>query len=554
MTARRPGTQLTLAQDATPASIAPGVAMSEMEKNSKRPPTEFPASLLHRAESLARRGALSEASVLLRDAAEAWPGHDRVLRLQGIVSHQMGRFAEAAMAWSHLTRLFPQDASLHNNLGSALGASGDLSGAITAIRRACELAPEKPNYWYNLAKALASASHAREACTALMRLLELSPEDNEARLMLADCCKACGRLGQAEAELRTILHAEPASIEAWARLVGLKTATLTREDLAQLGQAHSHCPPDHPYRASLGFAYGAALEAAGRFEDAYRVIVDANRRKRTSVEWQADRISALADAQMRAFAGPVSEAEDPTLGREAILIFGMPRSGSTLVEQMLCAHPSVQAAGEVGDFSAVLTEESVRRGKPPAAWVSEASAQDWTRLGRSYLERMAGKHRGKPMFTDKELSKWQFVGIARSMLPGARFVYCERDPVETCWSCYKHEFERDQLYSYDLDELGRYWYDCTRTVGFWRDRFPDLIHAVVHEALLADPEREVRRLLAYCGLSFEPACLRFYEVERDVRTASAGQVRQPLMRQPGLAERYGPLFDPLRHALSAAQR
>lgn len=180
-----------------------------------------------------------------------------------------------------------------------------------------------------------------------------------------------------------------------------------------------------------------------------------------------------------------------------------------------------------------------------------ATAEDWARLGKCYLARMSGMQSGMRMFTDRELSKWQLVGAARAMLPGAKFIYCERNAVETCWSCLKHEFERDQLYSYDFDELSQYWNDCTRMVAFWCQRFPGLIYKHVHEDLIADPERESRRLLDYCGLEFDSTCLQFHQVERDVRTASAGQVRQPLIRQQGLASRYGPLLNPLKQALAS---
>lgn len=507
--------------------------------------------LLRQLELLVARGRFDAASVLLAEAGGVVLQDHRVMRLHGVVLHQLARFPEAAEVWRQLTRLFPNDASLQNNLGGALGATGDLASAIPALRRACELAPEKPNHWYNLAKALAASSRAREACTVLDRLLELTPRDTKARLLLADCCKTCGRLEQAEMELRSILATDGDSIPAWSRLVSLKSAGLGSKEMARLAELYSNCAPTHPYRSSLGFAYGLALEAAGSYREAYSVLVEANRFKRQSLRWDADQHSRKVDALMLAFARPLARATDPTLGKQAILIFGMPRSGSTLLEQILSAHPDVATAGEVGDLSIVVEEESTRRGESLAEWAPKASGQDWARLGKLYLARMARAQHGKPMFTDKELGKWQLVGAAQAMLPGARFIYCERDPVETCWSCFKHEFERDQLYSYDFEELARYWNDCTRMVAFWRERFPKLVHRHVHEDLVADPEKEIRRLLEYCGLAFDPACIRFHEVEREVRTASAGQVRQPLMRQQRLVERYGPLLAPLRQALAS---
>jgi hypothetical protein len=182
-------------------------------------------------------------------------------------------------------------------------------------------------------------------------------------------------------------------------------------------------------------------------------------------------------------------------------------------------------------------------------WAPMATAEDWARLGNTYLERTARWRRQRPIFTDKELGKWQLVGAARAMLPGARFIHCRRDPVETCWSCFKHEFKTDQLYSYDFRELAAYWRDYDRLVRFWQAQYPGLIYDYVYEELVERPEAEIRRLLDFCDLPFDPACLRFHEVDRDVRTASAGQVRQPLNRNTAQARYYGALLDPLRSAL-----
>jgi hypothetical protein len=246
-----------------------------------------------------------------------------------------------------------------------------------------------------------------------------------------------------------------------------------------------------------------------------------------------------------------ARAQDAALGREVIFIVGLPRSGSTLVEQILAAHASVAGGNELLDLPDTLEEESRRRGSRFPTWIHQAEAADWERLGRRYLERTARWREQRPMFTDKGLSNWRYVGAVAAMLPGARFIDCRRDPVETCLACFRQLFAKEQAFTYDLSELAAFWRDYDRMMQVWQQRYPDKVHKLVHEDLLADPEREIRRLLDFCALSFDATCLRFHEVEREVRTASAAQVREPLRRSTARADRYGDLLAPLRRSLAA---
>jgi len=234
-----------------------------------------------------------------------------------------------------------------------------------------------------------------------------------------------------------------------------------------------------------------------------------------------------------------------------VFLVGTPRSGSTLAEQILAAHPAASAGSETGFIARLLQHESKRRGALFPEWVPQATDADWKRLGAAYLERIAAKKGDASIFTDKTLTNWQTLGAIRRMLPGARIVHCRRDALETAWSCYKHNFAQDQLYSYDFAELAAYFRDEDRAMRFWAARDPGWIHEHRYEALLADPQAAVTALLAHCGLAFDPACLRFHEAGREVRTASAAQVRRPLQRDTAVARHYGALLDPLRAALAS---
>ena len=505
--------------------------------------------LLRYAEACLGRGEFSQAEGFLERGLLIAPDQPDLLHRKAVALHMQDRFVEAAATLSRVLEHRPGDAALYNNLGSALGAAGDMPAAVSALRRACELMPGRANYWYNLAKALEGVSDAAGAYEALTCFLELKPDEVEVRVLRADALKTLGRLKDAEADLRHVLAEHPDSVEAWARLVNLKSALLSESDLQQIGRVYADPSIREDYRTSLGFAYGQALETKQRYEEAFTVLVAANAAKRKQLQWDPTKTSRFVDNVMQAFSEPDAPVTDARRGSNVIMLFGMPRSGSTLIEQILSAHPLVEGGGEISDLGQVLYKESIRRGMDIPQWAASATPADWARLGEEYLERTARWRVRKPIFTDKELGKWQLVGAARAMLPGAHFIHCRRDPLETCWSCFKHEFRADLLYSYDFRELAAYWRDYDRLVNFWHGRYPGLVCDYVYEDLVANPEVEIRRVLGHCGLPFDSSCLHSHEVERSVRTASAGQVRQPLNTHTAVARYYGALLDPLRAEL-----
>jgi hypothetical protein len=237
---------------------------------------------------------------------------------------------------------------------------------------------------------------------------------------------------------------------------------------------------------------------------------------------------------------------DPGFGAEAIFIVGMPRSGSTLVEQILAAHPQVEGASELDDLDEVLRGECHRRRQGLLQWLRAASAADWQRLGAEYLERTARWRRQRPRHTDKMPENWRYAGLLRAMLPGARIIDARRDRLETGWSCFKQQFYAQPHFANTLADIAAYQRDCEQAMDAWRAQDPARIRLQEYEALLAAPEAQIRALLDFCGLPFDPACLAFHAAGRSVRTASAAQVRQPLQAGTARASHYGDRLDPLR--------
>jgi tetratricopeptide (TPR) repeat protein len=489
-----------------------------------------------------------EAQQLLQRATEFSGDHPEHLRLLGIALQMQGKPREAVAALRRALERGPGDALILTNLGTALRAAGDYETAIVTLRRACDLAPDLAAGWFNLGRALASDRRTGEAHEAYARALRCDPAHVRARISYGDTLRTLGKGAEAAVEYRRALE-HPGSIEAWTRLSGLQTVQLTAAETAELERLFSKPALSENDRVIVGFALARALEQNGRYSEAFTVLSSANAVKRRQMQWDAQQFSQRIDAIMKNFATPPATDSPPTLGREVIFVVSLPRAGSTLTEQILASHPDVEGANELPDLGQVLEEEGRRTGLEFPDWVARAKPADWHRLGQDYLKRTARWRREHPTFTDKGLSNWRLLGAAMAMLPGARFVNCSRDPVETCLSCYRQLFSSGQAFTFDLSDLAAYWRDYDRMMRFWHARYPGAVRDQVYEKLLADPENEVRALLALCGLPYDAACLRFHETQRNVRTMSGAQVREPLRQDTARAPLYGDLLAPLRLAL-----
>src|SRR5262249_27322502 len=276
-----------------------------------------------------------------------------VLRLLGVAQGMQGRHAEAAQTLTLARELHPDDALIHNSLGNALGNTGDKAGAAAAFARACEVAPQVAPFWHNYGKALNEDLRIEESLPALQRALQLEPDNVRARFLLAHALRTLGRGDAADAEYRHILAGNPHNAEAWLGLAQLSKPQFSADDIAAMRRTLQDASLNVDDQISIRFALARALEDAGEHASAFAQLADGNARVRHWHPWDAELFSARIDAMLAAFAPPPPTGAPNGQGSEVIFIVSLPRSGSSLTEQILASHPDIDGAGELTDLPTV---------------------------------------------------------------------------------------------------------------------------------------------------------------------------------------------------------
>jgi tetratricopeptide (TPR) repeat protein len=496
---------------------------------------------------LARSDVLMAGQRLL-ELAQSAPDHPEVLRWRGARHAATGEWAAAVNCLSRSAERRPGDFEVLLALAQAQEQGGDHVAALHSLQAAQSAAHSAAN---GLALSIECDRQGRLdlALAAVDRALALEPQTPVALLQRARCRHALGQADGAAADCRALIATNQFVARAWFTLLDLKTVRLQAGELERLARAADALDASSVDRPFLDFALGKALEDAGQPERALAALHRANAAVRPQHPWDSAAFAHQVQAVRTAFAGALPGATQPQ-GAEVIFLVGLPRSGTTLVEQVLASHSRVEGASELPYLNQVVEEESQRRRLPFPAWVASTSPDDWARLGQRYLSLSAHWRLRRPVATDKLPENWLLAGAALAMLPQARVIDCRRDALETCWSCYKQLFGPQRVgFTYAFETLAAYWHSYDTLCRLWAQQQPQRFRAQSYEALVAEPEAQIRALLDFCGLPFEPACLHFHTAQRAIRTPSALQVRQPLKTASTPAAGYGALLDPLRRLL-----
>ena len=500
---------------------------------------------------------LAVAERLLKPFLKRQPDNVAALRMLAEVAGRLGRYDDAETLLARCLELAPGFTPARHNLALVLYRQNRPGEAIAQADRLLEAEPGHPAYRSLRAAALAQIGEYDASIEGYRSVLAEHPLQPKGWMSLGHALKTVGRTHESLAAYRRSLEQQPGLGESWWSLANLKTLRFSEADVAamQAQLARADIPDDD--RLHLHFALGKALEDEGRYEESFGHYEAGNALRRRTLAYDADETSAHL-ARSKALFTPEFFAVRTAWGSTApdpIFVVGLPRAGSTLVEQILASHPEVEGTMELPDIASIARRLGGERrpGETPAypGVLADLDPEQLRTLGEEYLERTRIQRKaGRPFFVDKMPNNFAHAGLIQLILPRAKIVDVRRHPLACGFSGFKQHFARGQGFTYDLGDLGRYYADYVELMAHFDAVLPGRVHRVVYEQLIEDPEAQVRRLLAYCGLDFDPACLRFHETARPVRTASSEQVRQPLNRE-GLEQwrRYERWLGPLKAAL-----
>ncbi len=491
---------------------------------------------------------LHDAEPLLRAHLKEDPFDVAAIRMFAEVAGRIGRYKDAENLLRRAVDLSPAFTAARANLALVLYRQNRAEEAIEQLNQVMAEEPDNPGHANLAAAAFGRIGDYEEAIGLYEAVLKEAPNLPRVWMSFGHMLKTVGRQGDGVAAYRRAIALMPELGEAWWSLANLKTVRFSDADIAAMEAALSRGNIAEEDRFHLDFALGKALEDRKDTPEAFAHYVAGNALRRSLLPYDPQDTTRFVDNLIAAatpelFASREGQGCDAT---DPIFILGMPRAGSTLIEQILSSHSAVEGTSELPDIPALAW----RGGTYPASLLP-LQGEDLRRLGEEYLQRTRIQRKTeRPLFIDKMPNNWAHVPFIRLILPNAKIIDARRHPLGCCFSNFKQHFARGQPFSYGLADMGHYYRDYVRLMAHMDAVQPGQVHRVIYENMVDDTEAEVRRLLAFCGLEFEDACLAFHETERAVRTASSEQVRQPIFREGTEGwKNFAPFLDPLRIAL-----
>jgi tetratricopeptide (TPR) repeat protein len=478
------------------------------------------------AEVAGRIGRYADAEKLLNRALELAPGFGAARANLATVYYKQNRYAEAAETLDAVLGDDPDNPAHANLKAAALGRIGGYDEALALYEQLTTRFPDHAKLWMSYGHLLKTVGQQDDSVAAYRHALGVDP--------------GLGELWWSLANLKTIRFGTDDRAAMEAALVAIDTGDAGRDD----------------DRLHLHFALGKAYDDAGDAEPAFRHFAAGNAIRAGQLGYDAGDTRAIVDAAIATctadFFAARADMGDPA--PDPIFILGMPRAGSTLIEQILASHSAIEGTMELPDIPALalgLGRETQGEGRHWVAALADAPAERLAEMGAAFLRRTAVQRKtAKPFYIDKLPNNWRYVPLIRLILPNAKIIDARRHPLDCCWSNFRQHYAKGQAFSYDLADMGAYYRDYVRLMAHIDAVQPGRVHRVIHEALLDNPEAEVRAMLGYLGLPFEDACMAFHTNARAVRTASSEQVRRPINRDGVDQWRpYDAWLDPLKAAL-----
>ncbi len=500
---------------------------------------------------------IPEAEALLREHLKKAPTDVAALRMLAEVAARLARHEDAVDLLARCLQLAPGFHAARQNYALVLDRANRPAQALAEIETLLNVDPANASYRILKAVVLCRTGNYTPAIDIYASLVGEYPTHPKIWLSYGHALKTAGFQHQSIHAYRKSIELDPGFGEAYWSLADLKTFRFDANDLQQMRHQLQRQDLDPPSRHHFEFAIGKALEDNGEYAESFQHYLQGNTQRRATVVYSADDTSARVRRSKRVFTRDFfrQRADFGATAPDPIFIVGLPRAGSTLIEQILSSHSAVEGTMELAEIismTRVLRQQGdTSQSTPYHEILARLDGNQVRELGEQYIQRTRIQRKtDAPYFIDKMPNNFLHIGLIQLALPNARIIDARRHPMACCFSGFKQHFARGQNFSYSLADIGRFYHDYVDLMAHYDDVLPGRIHRVVYERMVDDTEAEVRRLLAYCGLPFEEQCLRFFENQRPVRTASSEQVRQPIFRD-GLEQwrHFEQWLEPLKIAL-----
>ncbi|NCF63610.1 MAG: tetratricopeptide repeat protein [Gammaproteobacteria bacterium] len=484
------------------------------------------------AERATRDGRMEDAEKALRELLAKDPNNARALRMLGSIALEANRYKAARRLLERAVELAPGVAMSWNDLANLHLKKDRYDEALEAVQRAIDIDPDFAHSYVVKGNILTRAQRHEDSLLAYQQGLEVSPQNVGALSGMGHVLKTIGRQDEAIAAFRKCIQANPAFGETYWSLANLKTFVFDPEEVQIMEEmAKRENLADEP-KVNILVSLGKHYENEKDYDRAFENYQRGNDLRRQHEIYDPVHTQVVHDRIIKTFnaeffaekAGYGDPSPDP------ILIVGLPRSGSTLIEQILASHSMVEGTMELPDLGRTIADLNVQtpgRTEYPEA-VMPLDKEQVASLGRDYLDATSRYRTDKPFFIDKMPNNFQAIGFLALILPNAKVIDARRHPLDSCLGSYKQLFFKGQSFTYDQFELGHYYMEYRRIMDHWHDVLPGKVLEVNYEQVVTDQENQTRRILEYCGIPWEDQCLRFYETERAINTASSEQVRQPI--------------------------
>lgn len=512
-----------------------------------------------------RAGEFGKAEIICRNILRRDPRNVNATRMLGLLARDLGKSRLAARMLRNAVKLAPDFFGARLDLARALIETDEPEECERLLQETIRMQPGLPAPYSMLGNLYSKRGRFDEAIEAYEAALRIQPNHGASLAAMGHILKTIGQQERSIDTYRDCIARHPEFGEAYWALANLKTFRFSADEIATMERHVDNEKLPDETRVNFNYALGKACEDSGDYDRAFACYDRGNRLRRPHESYDPVQTEVVHDQIIDTITPEFLEANrgfgepDPA----PIFIVGLPRSGSTLIEQILASHSQVDGTQELPDLPRII--KAINDQKPQGDGYPEALRHygpELRELGRQYLEWTERFRKGAPRFTDKMPNNFASIGLIALILPNAKVVNARRHPLDSCMGCYKQLFYKGQSFTYDLVELGEYYLEYERMMRHWHEVVPDMVLDVQYEDMVSDQENQTRRLLEHCGLPWEDRVLKFYETDRAVNTASSEQVRQPIYSGSVNSWRrfeahLGPLIEvlePLLHKLPSDQR